>query len=89
MKQIKAKYYPETKKIVPIEQKLPLIGEEPEKIPCKGTDEEGDYIVIDFVTEDKPTFFDYDITDQVDEDGVLINRLVTTKIIGEEEWDNL
>ncbi len=89
MKQIKAKYYPETKQIVPIEQKLPLIGEEPEKIPSKGTDEIGDFIVIDFITEDKPTFFDYDIEDKHDEDGVLINRLVTTKTIGEEEWNKL
>jgi hypothetical protein len=78
MKTIKAKYYEETKEIIPLDpQPLRVKGEW--KLERVGTDEKGEYCIIDFMVEGD-TYFDYDAGKQN-----ITQPLEVT--ITEEEWN--
>lgn len=78
MKTIKAKYYEETKEIVPLDpQPLRVKGEW--KLERVGTDEKGEYCIIDFMVEGD-TYFDYDAGKQNTTQPLEVT-------ITEEEWN--
>lgn len=88
MKQVKAKYYPETQNIIPIETKLPILGEAHARHDYSGTDEDGDWVLVDFITGES-AFYDYDIEETCDEKGKVVSQQVKTKTIGEDEWNKI
>jgi hypothetical protein len=90
MIQQKAKYYPdlEVDNIVPIKTRPNLIALDTAtpKQEMKGTDEKGDWVLINFV-HGESTYYDYEVKD-VDNNGVK-KQQVTKKILKEEEWDQI
>lgn len=94
MKQVKAKYYPELDLVVPIETPRPslvaLDPDEPPPIPlmAKGEDEHGEWVLINFVS-DNDTYFDYTVEAIKDESGNVLDNKVKQKKIGASEWDQM
>jgi hypothetical protein len=93
MKQVKAKYYAPTEDrleplIIPLEKKVSFVSlDEPvEKVELSGSDEHGDYIIVDFV-QDKGHFFDYTVSAQKDAQGNIVSNSVRNKAITQEEWE--
>lgn len=77
MKVLKVKLYEDTQEIVPLDpQPVKVNGQW--NYDRSGTDEKGDYVVIDFITEES-TYLEYNATGEV----ATSNLQVTT----EEEWN--
>lgn len=78
MKQIKAKMYPDVlddqgnAKIIPMRPSLTAVTDKKE---FSGTDETGEYVVIDLIVGEE-TYFEYDAETK------------TEKEVGETEWKN-
>lgn len=95
MIQQKAKFYPEVKdlqgnpKIVPLETKpnfTELTNPSP-KPEYKGTDEHGDWILIDFIHGDD-TFMEYKVYETKDKYGRKVHDTCQIEIT-EKEWDQI
>lgn len=93
MKQQKAKYYAPTEErlepiIIPIERKVSFtsLDEPVEPLERSGSDELGDYIIVDFI-QDKATYFDYTVSSQKDKQGNVISNTAKNKITSKEEWE--
>lgn len=79
MKVVKTKYYEKTGELIPLD---PQPVREPNgewNYERKGNDELGDFVVIDFITEE-PVYLDYDTAQG------QINTTSELKITTEEEW---
>lgn len=88
MKQVKAKFYPETKEIVILETIRPSLielEEKPKRHPLNGTDEKGDWVLVDYV-HDKETYYDYTVENIKDKDGNILTTQAKQKRIGADEW---
>lgn len=84
MKQQKAKYYHKTGKIKPLESILNLTAlDSKQTMAANGSDEDGNYVIVDYITDD-PKYFAYNV-DKNDEG----NDTVIIKQIKEEEWNQL
>lgn len=79
MKMIKAKFYPETNEVIPLDPQPIRVQGQFERIPSTGTDEIGEYIIIDFVQE-KDVLFEYDTKAPPKRESDLLE-------IKEEEWN--
>ena len=90
--QTKAKYYIETEEIVPLPKRKPslvALDEPEEKIPHKGIDEKGEWILVDFISDDKDTYYGYNVESIKNDNGDVIDQRVTRKKLGEEEWSQI
>lgn len=78
IKTIKAKYYEESKEVIPLDpQPIRIKGEW--NYERTGTDEKGEYCIIDFMMEGD-TYFDYDAAKQNTHQPLEVT-------ITEEEWN--
>lgn len=83
MRQQKAKFYPKTEKILPIEDDLTLIGEESPLDKARAQngidenfDEHGKFIILDFIASED-AHFEYDVAKGHKE----------AQQVSEEEWN--
>ena len=78
MKVVKAKYYEESGEIIPLDPQPTLRVNGVLQYDRKGTDEKGEFVVIDFISEEA-TYFEY----EADNSGKEASDF---KITTEEEW---